>query len=102
MADILPPHEPDLGRTGNPAQWCDRCRIEAKLAHFEPEEDTDPYEVLGKELTTGQIHAEGLVRHLQRMGAACGTMPVEIDGEHYLVVVEKPNVRGAATKHGKN
>lgn len=25
----LPPHEPDLGRTGHPKHWCERCRIEA-------------------------------------------------------------------------
>lgn len=25
----LPPHEPDHGRTGNPANWCERCRLEA-------------------------------------------------------------------------
>lgn len=29
MTPSLPPHEPDNGRTGNPAGWCERCRIDA-------------------------------------------------------------------------
>jgi hypothetical protein len=28
-AAVLPPHEPDMCRPGNPAKWCERCRIEA-------------------------------------------------------------------------
>ena len=24
-----PDHEPDMGRTGNPVNWCPRCRLEA-------------------------------------------------------------------------
>ena len=25
-----PDHEPDAGRTGNPVNWCERCRLEAQ------------------------------------------------------------------------
>jgi hypothetical protein len=28
----LPPHTPDFGMPGNPARWCERCRIEAGAA----------------------------------------------------------------------
>lgn len=27
------PHEPDRGRTGNPANWCVRCRLDAAKHH---------------------------------------------------------------------
>ena len=98
----LPPHEPDYGRTGNPALWCARCRIEAEAVHAEPgdpDDDRDPYEVLEKEMAIGKTHAEGLVRHLMRMGAGRGTLPVEIDGRKFLVCVEEPTAAGPHRVH---
>lgn len=52
----------------------------------------DPYETLAAELEAGKHAAEAVVRHMVRMGAARGTMPVEMAGKRYLVCVEEAMV----------
>lgn len=33
-----PDHEPDAGRTGNPVNWCERCRLEAQSLAAPPQD----------------------------------------------------------------
>lgn len=53
---------------------------------------SDDYETMASELEAGK-HAEmALVRHMLRIGASRGTIPVELDGKPYLVCVEEATV----------
>lgn len=52
----------------------------------------DPYVMLNAEHKAGKHAAEAVVRHMNRMGASRGTIPVELDGKRYLVCVEEAMV----------
>ncbi len=44
---------------------------------------------LDNELADGTVYAERLAEHLVKMGAASASIPVEIDGEKFIVIVKR-------------